>query len=106
MTAALPERRCSKALGSQLLLSLSVSKGKGGGCLSGFVSMFAPGFGLVQLANFLCVREPGVRGQPSEMPERKFKLKNQHEVNQLPSFGLVTEKLMTQDTSCRKQYLE
>lgn len=67
---------------------------------------FAPGFGLVQLANFLCVREPGVRGQPNERPERKFKLKNQHEVNQLLSFGLVTEKLMTQDTGCSKQYLE
>lgn len=75
-------------------------------CLN-FFFFFAPGFGLVQLANFLCVREPGVRGQPSERPERKFKLKNQHEVNQLLSFGLVTEKkLRTQDTGCSKQYLE
>lgn len=67
---------------------------------------FAPGFGLVQLESFLCVREPAVRGQPSERPEHNFKLKNQHEVNQLLSFGLVTEKPMTQNTGCSKQYLE
>lgn len=67
---------------------------------------FALGFGLVQLENFLCVREPGVRGQHSESPERKFKFKNQHEVNQLLSFRLVKEKLMTQNTGCSKQYLE